>query len=49
MKYLLFALYAIIAIVAVNYYAEVNRVILLFAVYPSCVFAGLGLCALFED
>lgn len=41
----IFILFAILAIFAVNYYAEVNRSILLLVVYPSCVFGAFGLYA----
>lgn len=47
-KLQIFILCAILAIFAVNYYAEVNRSILLFVVYPSCAFGALGLYAWYE-
>lgn len=47
-SFIMFIIFAIIAIFAVNYFAEVNRSILLFVVYPSCVFGALGLYAWVE-
>lgn len=49
MKYLLFLLYAFASVFAVNYFAEVNRFILLLAVYPGVALAGLGLYAYIES
>ena len=48
MKFVTFILLSILAVFAINYYAEVNRLILLLAVYPSCVFGVLGFCAWIE-
>lgn len=38
-------LLAIIAVFAVNYYAEHDRTILLLGVYPACIFSVLGIVA----
>jgi len=38
-------LFALIAILGINYYAEMNRLVLLLGVYPACLFGALGIIA----
>lgn len=44
-----FCIFAILAIMAVLYYAEHDRTILLLGVYPACVFTALGFVAWSEE
>ena len=43
-----FVIFAILAIMAVCYYAEHDRTILLLGVYPACAFTLLGFVAWME-
>lgn len=48
-KIFVITLFVLLCVFTVNYYAEVNRLVLLLAVYPSCFFTGLGLIAWIES
>ena len=43
-----FAIFAILAAMAICYYAEHDRTILLLGVYPACAFGALGFVAWME-
>ena len=47
-QFVILILLSILAVFAINYYAEHDRTILLLGVYPACLFSALGFIAWVE-